>query len=123
MQAHFRTHNILAGCLMESLKISIHYHQDKKKELLRTCQSIDEQANLETDCLQSRIEEGSENEKTILLTQLWQSWPELNTYFSSNQFRALLGAMKLFGRSYAIQINGISQDLAEIPSKHNLQNI
>ena len=98
---------------MESLKISIHYYQDKKKELLRTCQSIADQANLETDCLQSRIEEGSEKEKTILLTQLWQSWPELNTYFSSDQFRALLGAMKLFGRNYEIQINGISPKIPD----------
>ena len=104
---------------MESLKISIHYYQDKEKELLRTCQSIADQANLETDCLQSRIEEGSENEKTISLTQLWQSWPELNTYFGSDQFRALLGAMKLFGRSYEIQINGTSRDITEISSEHN----
>ena len=102
---------------MESLEISIHYHQNKKKELLRTCQSIADQVNLETNCLQSRIEEDSENEKTILLTQLWQSWPELNTYFSSDQFRALLGAMKLFGRTYTIQINGKSIDLTEISSK------
>ncbi len=108
---------------MESLEISIQYHQEKKKELLRTCQSIAYQATLETDCLQSRIEEDSENEKTILLTQLWQGWPELNTYFSSDEFRALLGAMKLFGRSYEIQINGTSRDIAEISSKNNLQNI
>lgn len=104
---------------MESLKISIHYHQGKKKELFRTCQSIADHANKETECLQSRIEEGSEDEKTILLTQIWQSWPVLNTYFSSDQFRALLGAMKLFGRSYTIQINGKSKKISEISSKSN----
>jgi quinol monooxygenase YgiN len=104
---------------MESLKISIYYHQDKKKELLRTCQSIADQASLETDCLQSRIEEDSDIEKTILLTQVWQSWPVLNTYFSSDQFRALLGAMKLFGRSYEIQINGTSRDITEIEQSKN----
>jgi len=73
---------------MELLKISIYYQQNKKKELLRTCQSISDHANQETECLQSRIEEGGENENSISLTQIWQNWPVLNTYFGSGQFRA-----------------------------------
>jgi quinol monooxygenase YgiN len=93
---------------MESLKISIHYHQDKKKELLRTCQSIADQARLEKDCLQSRVEEDNENDKAILFTQEWQNWTGLSNFFSADQFRALLGAMKLFGRSYEIKINDLS---------------
>ena len=95
---------------MEFLKISIQYKQDKKKELLRTCQSVADQAILETDCLQSKVEEGGDENNAISLTQLWKDWSDLNSYFSSDQFRALLGAMKLFGRNYEIQINGVSRE-------------
>ena len=98
---------------MELLKISIYYEQSKKKELLRTCQSIANQALLEAGCLQSRIKEKKNDKKTIILTQQWKSWTELNNYFGSDQFRALLGAMKMFGRSYKMQINGISREAAE----------
>lgn len=107
---------------MESLKISIHYHQDKKKELLRTCHSIADQAILKTDCIQSQVEEDDESKDIILLTQVWKNWAELNNYFSAEQFRALLGAMKLFGRSYEIQINGVSRDVPDELSGVNCDN-
>jgi quinol monooxygenase YgiN len=96
---------------MESLKIAVNCQQNKKGELFRTCQSITEQARLETGCMQSRVAQDSDDENVILLEQQWKLWADLNTYFSSDHFRALLGAMKLFGRSYEIQINGVSQEI------------
>ena len=105
---HFHACTKPTGDLMELLKMSIYYEQSKNEELFRTCQSIVDQALLEAGCLQSRIEEKNGNEKTIVITQQWESWTELNSYFGLEQFSALLGAMKMFGRSYEIQINGIS---------------
>ena len=94
---------------MELLKITINCRQNKRGELFRTCQSITEQTCLETGCMQSRVEQDSNDESLILLEQQWNQWPELNIYLSSDYFKALLGAMKLLGQSYEIKINGILQ--------------
>lgn len=93
---------------MELLKIAINCQQNKQGELFRTCQSIAEQTRFETGCMQSWVEQDS-NENVILLEQQWNQWPELNIYLSSDYFKALLGAMKLLGQSYEIKINGILQ--------------
>lgn len=93
---------------MELLKIIINCRQNKEGELFRTCQSIAEQTRFETGCMQSRVEQDS-NENVILLEQQWNQWPELNIYLSSDYFKALLGAIKLLGQSYEIKINGILQ--------------
>jgi len=99
---------------MELLKITINCRQNRRSELFRTCQSITEQTRLETGCMQSQVIRDSDDENVILLQQKWKLWADLNSYFSSDHFRALLGAMKLFGKSYEILINGISQ---EMPAK------
>ena len=94
---------------MELLKITINCRQNRRSELFRTCQSITEQTRHETGCIQSRVVQDSDDENVILLQQQWKLWADLNSYFSSDHFRALLGAMKQFGKSYEILINGISQ--------------
>ena len=90
---------------MELLKLTINCQQNKHGELFRTCQSITEQTRLETGCMQSRVEQDSNDESLILLEQQWNQWPELDIYLRSDYFKALLGAMKLLGKSYEITIN------------------
>ena len=95
---------------MELLKITINCRQNKRGELFRTCQSIAEQTCLETGCVQSQVAQESNDECLIILEQQWTQWPELNSYLSSDYFKALLGAMKLLGQSYTIQINGSTEE-------------
>jgi quinol monooxygenase YgiN len=95
---------------MELLKLTINCRQNKRGELFRTCQSIAEQTRLETGCVQSQVAQESNDESLIILEQQWKQWPELNSYLSSDYFKALLGAMKLLGQSYTIQINGSTEE-------------
>ncbi len=95
---------------MEVLKISICCKQDKRDELLRVCRTISEQTCHEPGCQNSLTTECSENGELIILTQQWEFWSDLSSYFSSDHFRALFGAMKLLGQSYEIHINGISRE-------------
>lgn len=108
---------------MELLKIHIQYKQRNKKELLRTCQSIVDQALQERGCLLSQLEVESEQGKSIFIVQQWQSWTQLNVFFNTEQFSALLGAMKLFGRCYTIQINNILLGDAVIPLETLPENL
>jgi quinol monooxygenase YgiN len=91
---------------MEMLKISIHACDDKRNELLRTCRSINDRTCLESGYESSRVSQDNDNENIITLEQQWEQWPALNTYFRSDYFSALLGAMKWLGRTYEIRING-----------------
>ncbi len=95
---------------MEILQISIHARDDKRNELLRTCRLITDQTRQESGCNSSQLSLGNDNENIITLEQQWEQWPSLNNYFRSDHFSALLGAMKLLGRTYEIRINGGTQE-------------
>ncbi len=91
---------------MELLKISIHSRENKRKELLSTCRAITDQTRQETGCKSSRLSQDNGNENIITLEQQWEQRSSLDNYFRSNYFSALMGAMKLLGRTYEIRING-----------------
>ncbi len=95
---------------MELLKISIHSRENKRKELLSTCRAITEHTRQETGCKSSRLAQDNGNENIITLEQQWEPRPSLDNYFRSDYFSALLGAMKLLGRTYEIRINGGTQE-------------
>ena len=91
---------------MEMLQITIHARDDKRNELLRACWLITDQTRLESGCKSSQFSQDSGNENIITLEQQWEQWSSLNSYFQSDHFSALLGAMKLLGRTHEIRING-----------------
>jgi quinol monooxygenase YgiN len=91
---------------MEMLQITIHARDDKRNELLRTCRFITDQTRQESGCKNSQLSQGSDNENIITLEQQWEQWSFLNNYFRSDHFSALLGAMKLLGRTHEVRING-----------------
>ena len=53
-----------------------------------------------------------DNDSVILIEQQWKRWADLTTYFNSANFRALLGAMKMLGENYKIQVNGCTQEVS-----------
>ena len=91
---------------MEILQITISARDDKRDELLRTCQLIADQTHQESGCVSSLLSQNEANEDLINLEQKWDNRSSLNNYFRSNHFTALLGAMKWLGQSYDIRING-----------------
>ncbi len=91
---------------MEILQITIHAHDDKRNELLRTCRLIADRTRWENACKSSLVSQDRYNRDIIALEQQWERWSSLCDYFSSEHFSALLGAMKWLGRTYKIRING-----------------
>jgi len=91
---------------MEMLQITIHARDDKRSELLRTCRLITDQTRQESGCKSSQLSQDNDNENIITLEQQWEQGPSLNNYFRSDHFIALVGAMKLLGRTHEVRING-----------------
>ena len=91
---------------MEILQIKISARDDKRNELLRTCQFIVGQTLQESGCESSLLSEKKDDEGPIHLEQKWDNKSSLNNYFRSDHFTALLGAMKWLGRSFDIRISG-----------------
>jgi quinol monooxygenase YgiN len=95
---------------MVNLTISINARSSKRNELLSACRSITDQTRQESACNSSQLSQGNNNENIITLEQQWEQWSSLNNYFRSDDFSALLGAMKWLGRTYEIRINGGTQE-------------
>jgi quinol monooxygenase YgiN len=91
---------------MVILQITISARHDKRDELLRTCQLISDQTLQESGCESSLTSQKNADEALINLEQEWDNRSLLNSYFRSDNFTALLGAMKWLGQSYDIRING-----------------
>ncbi|MBW2218475.1 MAG: antibiotic biosynthesis monooxygenase [Deltaproteobacteria bacterium] len=98
------------------LQITIHTRDDKRNELLRTCRLITDQTRLEGGCNSSRVSQ--DNDNIIILEQQWEERSFLDSYFRSDHFSALLGAMKWLGRTYEIRINGGTQEEGGDTVKH-----
>jgi quinol monooxygenase YgiN len=95
---------------MEMLQITIHARDDKRKELLRACRLITDETRQESGCKSSQFSQDKDNKNIVTLEQQWEQRSFLNDYFRSDHFSALLGAMKLLGRTYEVRINGGTQE-------------
>ena len=95
---------------MEELLVKIRAREDKRSELLQTCQYITERTLQVPGCKGSLLLQDSEKGDLITLEQQWDRRSMLNDYFQSEHFTALLGAMKWLGQSFEIQINGSTHE-------------
>ena len=91
---------------METLQITIRACDDKRTELLHTCQLIADQTLPESGCESSLLSQNKADEGLINFEQKWKDRPSLINFFRSDHFTALLGAMKWLGQSYDIRFNG-----------------
>lgn len=96
---------------MQKIRIIIDSKQQKLGELIRTCRMISEQTLKKPGCLKSIVLQDKNNENRILFKQHWDQLDQLDDFFRSNRFSALLGAMGFLGETYEIFINnGTSKD-------------
>ena len=95
---------------MEELLVKIRVSDEKRSELLRTCQYIAERTSQILGCNSSLVFQDSDKGNLITFEQQWDQRSLLNDYFRSEHFTALLGAMKWLGQSFDIQINGSTHE-------------
>jgi len=90
---------------MEHLKITVRAKLTKQKELLRVCRMIVDLTRQEGGCTDCHQVEDNIDENGIIIEQQWQQRQQLDDYFRSDHFIALLGAMKWLGKHYEITID------------------
>lgn len=90
---------------MDILKLSIVYRSPKKKELIQICQIIADEVRLISGCLGCSVFKDSEEKNRLVLEVKWTTLEELTTFFKSENFSALYGAMKFLGEQFEISIN------------------
>ncbi len=95
---------------MEILQITIHARDNKLNELLRTCHLMSEGALQKIGCKRSHVSQAGTRGNIIILEQQWEKSSVMNDFFRSDLFGALMGAIKLLGRSYEFSINGSTHE-------------
>lgn len=90
---------------MENLLISIHCTTYKNGELLRSCMALAEDTGQIEGCTSSGVTQSKQDKGLINLEQQWERRAQLNDYFRSDLFSALIGAVKLLGENIEITIN------------------
>jgi quinol monooxygenase YgiN len=90
---------------MEWLKITIEPLPAKRDELFKACQMISEETRHEKGCFKCRIRRDIDGSNRLIFEQQWQDQYQLESYFQSKHFTAMLGAMKFLGRSYQVTLN------------------
>ena len=90
---------------MVILTISVNAHSNKRNELLSACRLITDQTKQEKGCLSCRLSQDIDKENLIDLEATWEHRSNLDDYFRSDIFSALLGAVKLLGETHEIRIN------------------
>ena len=108
---------------MDNLLISIHCKTNKKGELLLVCMALAKDTGQIEGCTSSGVSQ-SKQDNLINLEQQWEHRAQLNDYFRSDLFSALIGAMKLLGENYEITINsGRKEDgMAVMETARNLSD-
>jgi len=60
---------------------------------------------LPTACLERRVYEDAAAPTNLMLVEEWLDMTAMNSYLSSDQFRALLGAVKVLGELVDVRIS------------------
>ena len=94
---------------MVILTISSNARSDKHNELLSACRLISDRTRQEKGCLDCRLSQDIDNENLIYLEETWERRSYLDAHFRSDIFSALLGAVKLLGKTHEIRVNGGAQ--------------
>ena len=90
---------------MVTLTVSATARSGKRHELLDTFRQIVEKTRPEKGCHDCRLSQDIDHENLIYLEEMWQDRSHLDEYFRSDIFSALLGAVKLLGKTHDIRIN------------------
>ena len=84
------------------IRARVEPHQ--RHELMQMFNEISRHDRLPVACLERRIYEESYLPTNLLLVEQWSEKAALNSHLSSDQFRALIGAVKVLGKLVDVRI-------------------
>jgi quinol monooxygenase YgiN len=77
---------------------------DQRHELMQMFREASRPDQLPVGCLAMRVYEEVGLPTNLLLVEQWSDKRAMNSYLSSDQFRALLGAVKVLGKLVDVRI-------------------
>ena len=83
---------------MTDLVIRARVEADQRHELMQMFKETSQPDQLPAACLEIRVYEEAISPKNLLLVEQWSDNAAMNSYLSSQQFRALIGAVKVLGK-------------------------
>ena len=78
---------------------------DQRRELMQMCKSWLVANQLPAACLERRVYEKSTAPTNLMLVEEWLDTAAMNSYLSSERFRALIGAVKVLGELVDVRIS------------------
>jgi quinol monooxygenase YgiN len=77
---------------------------NQRHELMQMFKETSRPDQLPMACLERRVYEEAYLPTNLLLVEQWSDKAAMNSYLSSDQFRALLGAVKVLGKLVDVRI-------------------
>jgi quinol monooxygenase YgiN len=77
---------------------------DQRHELMQMFKETSRTDQLPVGCLERRVYEEAHLPSNLLLVEQWSDKAAMNSYLSSDQFRALIGAVKVLGKLVDVRI-------------------
>jgi quinol monooxygenase YgiN len=78
---------------------------DQRRELMQMCKSWLVANQLPPACLERRVYEDAAAPTNLMLVEEWLDTAAMNSYLSSERFRALIGAVKVLGELVDVRIS------------------
>jgi quinol monooxygenase YgiN len=76
----------------------------QRHELTQMFKETGQADQLPKGCLERRVYEEAHSPTNLLLVEQWSDRAAMNSYLSSNQFRALIGAVKVLGTLVDVRV-------------------
>jgi len=76
----------------------------QRHELMQMFKETSRPDQLPVACLERRVYEEADLPANLLLVEQWSDKAAINSYLSSDQFRALIGAVKVLGKLVDVRI-------------------
>ncbi len=77
---------------------------DQRHELMQMFKETSRHGQLPVACLERRVYEEAHLPNNLLLVEQWSDKAAMSSYLSSDQFRSLIGAVKVLGKLVDVRI-------------------
>ena len=89
---------------MIGLAIRAAVEPDQRHELMQMFKESSRSDQLPQSCLERRVYEEAYLPTNLLLVEQWSDKAAMNSYLSSDHFRALVGAVKVLGKLLDVRV-------------------
>ena len=93
---------------MNTITVVVEIIPDKQEEFIQTVRSLNEQMRKETGLRSSDLFQDLDNHQRFNLIQHWETQDDLDNHTRSENFKVLMGALKVLAEHSEIRYNLVS---------------